>query len=126
MARVRSQIDGDMVFAGGREEAVKFAFANIATGTTDGALVTAVSGRRIRVLAASAKAGATATAITFNSKPAGAGTAISALFANGASGDVTLPFSPTGWFQTAVGEGLTATTSAAGATTGVQIVYVEV
>ena len=104
---------------------VKFAFANIAASTTDGVVVAAVSGKKIRVLALAGQCGATATNITFNSKPGGAGTAKSMLFANGANGGAVLPFNPEGWFETVSGEGLSATTGA-GSATGVQVVYAEV
>lgn len=103
----------------------KFAFANIAASTTDGAIVTAVTAKIIRVLALSCVAAATATNITFNTKPAGAGSAISCLYANAANGGEVLPFNPVGWFQTSSGEGLTATTGA-GSTTGLTVTYVEV
>lgn len=98
------------------------AFTNVNASTTDAALVSAVPGKRIRVLAAYAQAGGTATAITFNTKPAGAGSAISPLFANGANGSSPLPFNPKGWFQTNLGEGLTVTTGA-GSATGVLVSY---
>lgn len=99
-----------------------YAVANIAASTTDGAVITAVAGKKIRVLAVIAVAGATATNLTFNSKPAGAGTAISALFANGANGGEVLNFNPSGWFETNSGEGLTVTTGS-GSTTGISVVY---
>lgn len=102
---------------------VGFAFSNIATGTTDGALVTAVAGYRIRVLSARAVNGAIATSITFNSKPGGAGSAISETITLGANGVYTPALAPVGLFQTAVGEGLTATTSGAGSTIGTGITY---
>ncbi len=103
----------------------KYAFANVAASQTDSNIVTAVASKKIRVLALYAVAGATATNLTFNSKPAGAGTAISALFANAANGGEILPFNPVGWFESASGEGLTVTTGA-GSTTGIGVVYVEV
>lgn len=103
----------------------KFAKANVAAATTDGVLVAAVAGKKIRVLALYAVAGATATNLTLNSKPAGAGAAISALLANGVNGGEVLPFSPVGWFETVAGEGLSATTGA-GSATGIGVVYVEV
>lgn len=103
----------------------KFAKGNIAASQTDSSIVAAVASKKIRVLCAYAVAGGTATNLTFNSKPAGAGTAISALLANGANGGEILPFSPVGWFETVAGEGLTVTT-AAGSTTGLGVVYVEV
>lgn len=105
--------------------AVKYAFANIAAATTDGSIVAAVAGKRIRVLAAVSADAGTTTAITFNTKPAGAGSAISALFQQVINGGPLLPYSPAGWFQTNVGEGLSATTGA-GTASGVQVVYVEV
>lgn len=98
------------------------AFANIAASTTDGAIVTAVVGRKIRVVAVAAVCAGTATNITFNSKPGGSGTAISCLFANGANGGEVLGYNPKGWFDTNTGEGLTATTGG-GSTTGVQVNY---
>lgn len=101
----------------------KYAFANIATGTTDGALVTAVAGHLIRVLEVRLSLGATATSITFNSKGAGPGTAISETVTLAASGQRDIPFDPVGHFETNPGEGLTVTTSAAGATYGVGVVY---
>lgn len=104
---------------------VKFAFANVAQSQTDSAVVAAVSGKRIRVIAVCCVAAAVATNITFNSKPGGAGAAISALFANGANGGFVLSFNPVGWFQTVSGEGLSVTTGA-GSTTGIQVTYVEV
>jgi hypothetical protein len=113
------------IYSGGALVTPKFALANIAASQTDSAIVAAVAGKRIRVLALTAVCGGTATTITFNSKPALAGYAISCLFANGANGGEVLPFSPTGWFQTGVSDGLSATTGA-GSTTGVQVVYVEV
>lgn len=103
---------------------VKRAFANVAASQTDSALVSAVAGSSIKVLGLVAKCGGTATNITFNTKPTGAGTAISPLFANGINGDTTLPETENGdgWFETNVGEGLTCTTGA-GSATGVLVIY---
>lgn len=103
----------------------KFALDNVAASATDDAVIAAVASKKLRVLSLAIVCGATATNITFNSKPAGAGTAISCLFANAANGGVVLPFNPVGWFETASGEGLSCTTGA-GATTGIQVTYVEV
>lgn len=103
---------------------VKRALANTAASQTDSAVVTAVAGKRIRVLAVAAVAGGTATDLTFNSKPAGAGVAISCKFANGANGGEVLPFNEYGWFETSLGEGLTVTTGA-GSTTGILVNYCE-
>ncbi len=115
----------DFLFDGHSELTPKFALANVAAGQTDSQVVAAVAGKKIRVLAAVVVAGSTATNITFNTKPAGAGSAISCLLANGANGGAVLPFNPVGWFETAAGQGLTVTTGA-GSTTGIQVVYVEV
>lgn len=103
------------------------AFANISQSTTDGSVVVASTGNRIRVLGVACEAGGTATNITFNSKPAGSGTAISMLFALPANGGFVLPvtgapMTEIPWFQTNLGEGLTATTGS-GSTVGVQVIY---
>lgn len=103
----------------------KFAKANVAASGTDTAVVAAVTSKKIRVISFRLHAGSTATNITFNTKPAGAGTAISELFALGANGGRAEAFNPAGHFETASGEGLSATTGA-GSTTGVGVVYVEV
>ena len=100
--------------------AVARAVANVAAAQTDSNLVTAVASNKIRVVFVSAKAGGTATDLTFNSKPAGAGVAISPLFANLARGSTDLPLNEHGWFETVSGEGLTCTTGA-GATTGILV-----
>lgn len=103
----------------------KFAKADVAASQTDSNIVTAVGGKKLRVLAFICQTGGTATTLVFNSKPAGAGTAISMIFQNGVNGGAVGGFNPVGWFETASGEGLTVTTGA-GSTTGVQVVYVEV
>lgn len=101
-------------------------FANIVASTTDGALVSSISGRIIRVLGVACNTGATATNVTFNSKGSGTGTAISALFATPANGGFVLPIvefqTQNPWFQTNSGEALTVTTGA-GSTVGIQVVY---
>lgn len=103
----------------------KFALANVAQSQTDSVVVAAVSAKKIRVLSWILFGGATATGVTFNSKPAGAGTAISPLFALGANNGAGMGFSPVGHFETGAGEGLSVTTGAGG-TTGIQVTYVEV
>ncbi len=121
----KAALASDVVFDGNSELVPKFAFANVAASQTDAQVVAAVASKKIRVLAVVVVAGATATNITFNSKPGGAGSAISCLLANGANGGAVLPFSPVGWFETAAGQGLSVTTGA-GSTTGILVVYVEV
>jgi hypothetical protein len=102
----------------------KRAFSNITASATDSSIVASVATKKIRVVCLTMVTGATATNITFNSKPAGAGTAISPLFANAANGGAVLPLNPMGWFESNAGEGLTATTSA-GSSIGVILGYVE-
>lgn len=114
---VKTQLDGLVE--------VKRAFANVAAGQTDAPIVAAVASKKIRVLAWFSWCGGTATTLTFNTKPAGAGTAISPLIANAINGGQSPPVSDHGWFQTAAGEGLTATTGA-GSTTGIMVLYIEV
>lgn len=98
------------------------AFANVATATTDAAVIAAVAGKQINVLAVAIVDSTAAASVTFNSKPGGAGTAISALFAVGINGVMALPEQPKGWFITNSGEGLTVTTT--GTTpVGIQVVY---
>lgn len=91
---------------------------NIAASSTDGALVSAVSNKRIRVIAVGVSCGATPSSVVFNSKGGGAGTAISAILNN----SISLPELSSGWFDTNVGEGLTATTGA-GSTSGIIVSY---
>lgn len=100
------------------------AFANVAASQTDSSVVAAVTGRAIRVLSVAVVNGDTAgSAVTFNSKPAGAGAAISGTFKSGANGAIVLPES-SGWFQTNIGEGLTVTTGAGAATNvGIHVTY---
>lgn len=103
---------------------VKNTFASINAGTTDGSVIAAVAGAKLRVLAVVLQCAGTATTATFNTKPSGAGSAISMTFANGANGGAVLPFNPYGWFETGVGQGLSLTTGA-GSATGVQVTYTE-
>jgi hypothetical protein len=96
--------------------------ANVAASQTDSSLIAAVADKKYVVEAVVLLTGATATNVTFNTKPAGAGTAISMLFACGTNGGAALPHTKHGWFETNFGEGLTVTTGA-GSTTGIQVVY---
>lgn len=126
LGKIANSHETSTIYNGTTALTPKFALANVAASQTDANIVTAVSSKKIRVLAVVAVQGATASAgITFNSKGGGAGTAISALFAAGANNGFALGFNPVGWFETASGEALTVTTGA-GATVGIQVVYVEV
>lgn len=117
-------ISGVLLDENGNELEVKRAVANIAASTTDGNIVTAVSGKKIRVVFVVFMAGGTATNLTFNTKPGGAGTAISPLFAMAANGGAAMSLNSSGWFQTNSGEGLTGTTGT-GSTVGILVGYVE-
>jgi hypothetical protein len=106
--------------------AVKFALENATT--TDGEVVAAVTGKKIRVLAmwAGNYSAAEAT-IFFESGTTTAITATMSLAADGAAGAVLiLPFSPVGWFETAAGEALTVSVAGSTPTVGVNIVYIEI
>jgi hypothetical protein len=122
---IAAQLDTSLIRAGISRLTPKFAKANVSASQTDSNIVSAVTSKKIRVLAFRIHAGATATNVTFNSKPAGAGTAISELFACAANGGRAEAFCPVGHFETASGEGLTVTTGA-GSTVGIGVVYVEV
>ena len=74
-----ARLQSSIIYDGAIALTPKFAFANIAASTTDGAIIAAVATKKIRVLSWIAVAAATATNITFTSKPAGAGAAKSAL-----------------------------------------------
>lgn len=122
--------------ATGQPLEVRRAFANVAASQTDATFttfnpngttrtLTAVAGKKLRVLAVVGLTGGTATQITFNSKGAGAGTAIGPDLANGPNGGEVLPMNPHGWLETKRGETLTLSTGA-GATTGLLVLYVEV
>lgn len=99
------------------------AVASVATATTDGAVASAVAGKKIRVLALAYVGGTTVGAVTFNTKPAGAGTAIGPAFVAAASTPVVLPYNPKGWFETNLGEGLTATTGATTSAVTILVTY---
>lgn len=102
-----------------------FGRANIAAATTDGAVIAAVAGKKIRVLSYLVSAlTAGATTATFTTKPGGAGSAISPVISLAANGNVSEE-SEFGLFETNVGEGLSLTTGA-GAGVGVRVTYVLV
>jgi hypothetical protein len=99
-----------------------FAFGTITGAVIDGALITGVTDKKIRVLSYAVSA-QTASSITFNTKPTGAGTAIMPtiyLAANGNSNEAD----NNGLFETSSGEGLTATTGTN--TVGVRLTYILV
>ena len=89
----------------------KYAKISIAAGVTDGPLVPAVTGMKIRVLALAATQTADGAAtMEFNS----ASTPLTGEIASVTQTSLVMPFSPAGWFETAAGEALTLTTAAIG------------
>ena len=114
----------DGIYYNGVLKPFKRAFANVAASQTDSPLVTAVAAKELLILAVAAICGDTPTTLTFNSKPVGAGTAISPLLYNDAAGGEVLPHNPAGWMKTNSGEGVSVTTGA-GSSTGIIVTYVE-
>src|SRR5262245_60028477 len=83
LQRVQALEEGEFLFLNGNMCLIKRTFANIAASQTDSSIVTAVGGKKIRVLSYRVMAGGTATDFTFNTKPTGAGSAISEKYACG-------------------------------------------
>jgi len=104
-------------------EAGSTAFANVAASQTDQVLVAAVPLARIEVIGVVINQGdTTSSAVTFNSKGSGAGTAISPALKTSPNGGFVLSTDVVGYFRTNKGEALTVTTGA-GSTTGILVVY---
>jgi len=122
---IAAALQTDAIMNGHTVLTPKTAFANVSASQTDSSIVAAVTSKKIRVLGVVAHAAGTATNITFNSKGAGAGTAITHTIPAGANGGEVLPGWHIGWFESASGEALTVTTGA-GSTTGILVRYVEV
>lgn len=105
---------------------VQNAYDTIAASTTDSVLVAAPgANQRVRVHGLIINHGdTTPSAITFNSKGSGAGTAIAPALKYPANGGTSIP--PTdshlGWFSTNPGEALTVTTGA-GSNTAILVIY---
>jgi hypothetical protein len=99
----------------------KFFTQTVTAGSTDVSVIAAVAGKKLRIIALVVQCGATATDITFESSTTTRKHKIPA----GANGGQVLPPSSWGWFETAVGESLTVTSSA-GSSAEVTGVYVEV
>lgn len=97
----------------------KIAIANPSTATTT-SLVAAVANKKYRVLSL-----AVVTTLANNVNLESGTTDITAVFPLGANGGVVLPFNEHGWCETAFGEALQVTTSAAVAV-GVHVQYAEI
>lgn len=111
---------------------VRHAMATVNAGSTDAAFTKdagfqlfPVSGKQLCLVSAYGIAGGTATALTFNSKGSGAGTAVSPAYTLGANGPLNLAWNPNCHFLTKEGETFTVTTGA-GSTIGLGITYIEV
>jgi hypothetical protein len=108
------------------DKSVLFAFANVAAAATDTSIIAANANAKIRVLGMLiTPASATPPAsVTLNSKPAGAGTAITAAIGLAAGVPIDAgAASGMGYCQTARGEGLTATTGAGTNGVGITVAY---
>ena len=104
---------------------VKTAIATVAASQTDSSVVAAVAGKRIKVVSYQLIGQGTSNTITFNSKPAGAGAAITPTYSVPATNAIAVPYSPKGHFQTVAGEGLTVTTGATASNLGVLVNYIQ-
>lgn len=92
----------------------------------DEPIVDAVSGSKIRVIAAFVNHGdTTPSSVTFLSKGGGAGTEIAPPFKVTANGGFVLPPNKDGWFETVSGEGLAVDTGA-GSNTAILLTYTRV
>lgn len=105
------------------------AWANISASTTDGAFTGGTipsldSGFKYRIVWFHLHARGTATQVTFNSKPSGAGTAMSPTYECGVNSGRSEGPNEYGWFETSNSNGITVTTGA-GSTVGVAIGYVK-
>ncbi len=119
------QVSGTVNDGSGNALTVKRVVVVAAAATTDVALIPLVTGKAIRVLSLIADTGGTATTLTFNNKPAGAGTLNAGPFSNAISESLVWNWNPGGWLQTTLSNGLSVTTGAGSATTFV-VNYVEV
>jgi hypothetical protein len=89
----------------------KYASFSIAGGTTDGAIITAVSGKVLRIVFIDLCCVVTGVStFRFNSKPAGAGTRLSPTYELAATEKIQRYFNPFGWFESVISEGITGTT----------------
>jgi hypothetical protein len=108
-----------------------YANVNVAASSTDatltkspnGGTLTAITGKKMRIVGYSVSGGSTATTLIFNSKGAGAGTAISSTKSFGGNGGFGAHASQPGDFETKVSETVTVTTGA-GSTMGIDITYI--
>ena len=104
-----------------------FALAKFATidaaGAGDNTLVAAVTGKKIRVLAAFFTM--TGTAVTIRFESAASGTALTGQMTPAQGQTIVLPFNPLGWFETVAAELLNLELGGAQSVDG-GLVYIEV
>lgn len=100
----------------------KFAVIDKA-GNGNNEIVAAVTGKKIRVLAAFFTM--TGTAVTIRFESAADGTALTGQMTPSQGQTISLPFNPVGWFQTVAGEALNLELGGAQSVDGA-LVYVEV
>jgi hypothetical protein len=103
---------------------VQGAFDTVDASQTDSILVAApAADQKVRVLTFLINHGdTTASAVTFNSKGSGAGTAVTPALKGAANGVVGAASDRAGLFETNRGEGLSVTTGA-GSATGIMVTY---
>jgi hypothetical protein len=95
---VSAMIRSDLLMAGTTALTPKFAAID-AAGSGDNTLVAAVTGKKIRVLAASLQSGGTKTTARF--EDGAGGTALTGQYTLEEDGaPLLLPFNPAGWFET--------------------------
>lgn len=110
------------VFQGTTPLVPKFAIIDGAT-SGDNTIVAAVTGKKIRVLAAFFTM--TGTAVTIRFESGAGGTALTGQMGPAAGQTIVLPFNPLGWFETAAATLLNMELSGAQSVDGA-IIYVEV
>ena len=118
---ISTSLQTDAIMNGLTALTPKFFTQSVTAASTDTSVVSAVGGKKLRILSLVVQCGGTATDITFESSTTTRKHKIPA----GANGGQVLPFNPLGWFETATGESLTVTTGA-GSTTEISGTYVEV
>ncbi len=111
----------DAIMSGSNTLAPKFVSLTVTASQTDSSVISGVATKKLRVLSMVSHCAGTGTTLLLES---GTGTRIHKA-ANGANGGEVLPFNPIGWFETASGSALTATTGA-GSDTELTITYIEV
>lgn len=121
VAAAAAVASGNLVLSDGTVVTVKRAFLDVLTNTT-GAVVAAVVGKKVRILALHAQVGATAQTITLKRGT----TAVSGAMLLPVAGKIERPFCKDGWYETAVNEAFNAVLAAAGSTTSFEVLYAEV